>query len=501
MLIKTNSTNVNVNTKQNLNFKSKAMKDCPSTSYITKKGAKIKSGILSKVFSNFDFWKLKSLSFLKATSFNDNAIGQNMDIYKFKESQKSSDKSKILLWAAGMATIVTAAVKNKLTPEVSFVDMHINEKTNQYRELIAKGLKNKFGIDIKSRNLKSILGIEEFRDLIKKYSPSDFSLGNPRSEDPKDFFKNVTECKFRISLHSHSVFSDGRLTPQEFIDMSVKYADKVARKLPKEDAKPPFVIALTDHDNFEGCQEIIKIIAQSPKKYKNLKFVSGAELSVKDGHNHFDLTALCVNPFDENLTKYVNDLKNSRANSAREFIWRINLDTGTNLNIEEIEKNGSKEKKTLQNRSGVVYSYDMLNAILNQVNDKHHDHIKHLFNTNNYSDRNTPSMDVIIDVVKKASGESSLTHPARSFPNCNLNWYQEFLQHLKNKGVIGIEANHQYTFDHHKKIGNLEQINSVSREFAKNNDMFVSGGTDSHEYDIFGHHHKISNELLKSFLE
>ena len=469
------------------------------------KDSQTKTVTLPKIFNNREFWKLKSLPSFRGNSTDQKVTGQKIDINETSQNSKKSNTSKILLWSAGLIGAVIATVlifKNrKVKPSDTTSDNSVIAKATDYTNLVSKGLKEKFGIDAKPKSLASIMGGEEFKNVIKKYTSEDFALGNPKNKDLKDFFKNAVDGKFRISLHSHSVFSDGRLTPQEFIDMAAKYADKVAKKLPKDDTRPPFIVALTDHDNFEGCQEIVKIIAQNPEKYKNLKFVSGAEMSVKDGSNHFDLTALGVNPFDENLTRHTEDLKAKRANSANRFIKHVNEITGQKLTLEELENTDYKGKKTLQNRSGVVYIRNLMKTVLKRIPEVHHENVKNIFKSKGYSDRDIPQMEDVIRVVKKAGGELSLTHPAKSFPNSDIGWFKGFLQHLKDKGVSGIEANHQYTHEHYSEISNLEQINTVSREFAQTNGMFLSGGTDSHKYDIFGHHHKISDELLKSFLE
>jgi predicted metal-dependent phosphoesterase TrpH len=420
-----------------------------------------------------------------------------------KESLKSNQIPIICggILAIGIAAFAILKGRNSKKVNSPIENNSTNTTIKNYKESLVSGLKNKFNISVKQENLNSIMGADELKTVLKDYTPDDFAIGNHNSKDPKEFFKNVAEGNFRVSLHGHSEFSDGIMTPQSFIDMAAQYADKVAKKLPKSDTRPAFIIALTDHDNFEGCQEIVKIIAQNPEKYKNLKFVPGAELSVKHNSNHFDLTALGVNPFDENLNKYTQSIKDKRTESAKEFITQSNKITGQNLSFEEIEKDNYKGKKTLQNKSGVVFIRNIMKVVIDKSPTQYSKNIKAIFNKQNYSNKDIPDINLTIDTVKKAGGALSLTHPAKSFPNCNLDWYKGFLTELKNKGVSGIEANHQYTFEHHQQIGNIDEINKISREFAKDNDMFISGGTDNHRQNIFGHHHNINDELLKDFLE
>ncbi|MDO5306342.1 MAG: hypothetical protein Q4E83_01125 [bacterium] len=80
---------------------------------------------------------------------------------------------------------------------------------------------------------------------------------------------------------------------------------------------------------------------------------------------------------------------------------------------------------------------------------------------------------------------------------------------LKEMGIKGIEVNHQYTPSKIKKLGEksgygvdkadnaLKELSEKYKDFAEKNDMFLSGGTDSHEKQIFSREPKISQNLLE----
>src|SRR5574344_804356 len=136
---------------------------------------------------------------------------------------------------------------------------------DNYKKILAKN------IDCSEEALKSVLSPTEFKELIFKYIPENFSVGNPLSPDNKIFFQNVTKGDFRVTLHNHTFFSDGRMSPTEFIEMAVNYANKVA-KIHKNEEIPPFTIALTDHDEVRGSIEVLKLISQNSQKFENLRF-------------------------------------------------------------------------------------------------------------------------------------------------------------------------------------------------------------------------------------
>ncbi|MGC8966641.1 MAG: PHP domain-containing protein, partial [Caldimicrobium sp.] len=65
-----------------------------------------------------------------------------------------------------------------------------------------------------------------------------------------------------IDLHTHSIASDGTLTPQELVLLAKKEGLKA--------------LALTDHDTIDGLKE-----AYETAKEVNLPFLCGVEISIK----------------------------------------------------------------------------------------------------------------------------------------------------------------------------------------------------------------------------
>ena len=74
-------------------------------------------------------------------------------------------------------------------------------------------------------------------------------------------------------------------------------------------------------------------------------------------------------------------------------------------------------------------------------------------------------------------------------------------------GLDGIEVNHQYTPSKITALGkhnNTENADDLFKELtqqykkiADNNGLFLSGGTDSHEKQIFSREPKITSEILE----
>lgn len=441
--------------------------------------------------------------------------------FNFTQNQKiasSENKKQVYtnyaLGALGVCALGLCAylLHNKISAKPDIIGKAISENDKIYLNKIIENLK-KSGIDAKIDDLKSIVAPDQFKNLIKGFKPEHFRVGMQVSEAKaqnislEEFYKNAIDGNFRVSLHTHTNFSDGKASVEEFLESARKYADKVA-KLNKKDGLPPFTIALTDHDCIKGCQEIIKIIAKNPEKYKNLKFVSGCEFSVKNGSGHHDITGLALNPFDENLMKELENLASARKKTIKEFLQsqpefngkKITYDDVAKFEKEYYESQNKPGKRCIENISGIVAVRHAVKFYYKMTKqDVNHEIM------NKLGDKDILPVETIINAIKKNGGQASLTHPTKSF------WRymgDEFLLNLKNLGIDGIEDNHQYTPSKITKLGkNNNDINNADnlykeiteqyKNFAEKNNLFLSGGTDSHEKQIFSREPKITNEILE----
>lgn len=187
-----------------------------------------------------------------------------------------------------------------------------------YIKNLAKNLGLKEGEEFK---LNSVIGKSQLTKLLDEYTPQDFTIGKNL-----EGAKNMT---FRVNLHNHTQFSDGRLSIEEFLEQARKYADRIAQNKPA-DNKPPFVISITDHDTMDGCKEALKILSDNPEKYKNLKVVLGSEISVSNNDANivsrplnFELIGYCQNPYDEKLVKILDNIHTTRQENVEKFLSQI----------------------------------------------------------------------------------------------------------------------------------------------------------------------------------
>ena len=454
-----------------------------------------------------EFMHVASLAHTTKTSYKNNRCDTT---FTSGDTSASKPVSKNVLSLLFIASFIAGSV---LIGRKLLANKTSQFKPDTFHNDLALALK-KEGISVLPEDLTSIVSPKQFSKLIQQFKPYHFNAGLQVSEKKAsaysldEFYKNSINGNFRVSLHTHSNFSDGKASPELFLENAQKYADKVA-SMNKNDDLPPFTIALTDHDSVGGCAEIIKLIAKNPQKYKNLKFVAGCEFSVRDGDLTHDITGLALNPFDKELKRGLEYLAEQRVSTVNHFLDSrplVNDKKITRDDLIALEQAGAKQgkmcKRTIENAAGVVSVRNAIKSYYKLAGkSEEHNLIDALGN------KDILPIDNVLKMIKNNGGYASLTHPIKSF------WRyigDNHLMRLKNKGVDGIEVNHQYSPSTITKLGNLyhgknpdklfDDITREYSEFAKKNNMFLAGGTDSHEKHFFGHSPKISDEFLQNKL-
>ena len=104
-----------------------------------------------------------------------------------------------------------------------------------------------------------------------------------RREVDSHGLENVASRQFRANLHIHTRHSDGRLSIPQLLRQASLYADSTAEMLQEDSPAPfaPFTIGIMDHNRVEGCAEAIRLIFESPRRYRNLRVILGSEVTVR----------------------------------------------------------------------------------------------------------------------------------------------------------------------------------------------------------------------------
>ncbi len=200
--------------------------------------------------------------------------------------------------ALGVIGVSGAVIIKKTTPDKMI-------------KALAKDLSIELKKKIRPADLKSVMSIKEFEKYTKSLKKENY-ISSP---------ENIKKGIFRADFHSHSMFSDGASSVEDILSQAAEYGNKL-NKINGE----KFLFALSDHDGVGGVKEALKLIAENPKKYKNIKFIPAAELSfpiisepgsVKHNnfHNEIEMAELLIygiNPFSKNSENYFTNLYNKR---------------------------------------------------------------------------------------------------------------------------------------------------------------------------------------------
>lgn len=386
----------------------------------------------------------------------------------------------------------------------------INNDTDcEYKRILAENL------CCPEKNLSSIVAPLQFINLLKKYTPENFYTGDFLSENFEELYRNILNKTFRINLHMHTVESDGIISVEELLDQAVIYAEGVKSKI--KDDLPPFVISITDHDSMKGTKKALKIISENPDKFKNIKFVTGIEFSVKlDNENILkkpiatDLMGYCINPFDENLNNFLQNIKNSRNNEAKKILSKLR-----GLGITE-DWEAVKNSHALIKIAGSMAFFDFIKRYIYKKYKKTPELIKHKEEIEKlFSGKQTefsPSVREVAEVLSKSFGYLGLAHPGRihlgridetkvvSTKKRNL---QEECLYLLLKdsiiqGAVMSESNYQYTMRHFNE--ELYKLTDITNLVCEEGNLLKTGGTDGHRANIFTHTLDLTEEQLKLLL-
>ena len=364
-------------------------------------------------------------------------------------------------------------------------------------------------------NLASVVAPAEFIGLIKKYKPENFYTGDFLSENFNELYKNVLNKTFRINLHMHTIESDGRLTVEELLNQAVVYAENVKSKINND--LPSFVISITDHDSLEGTKKALKLIAENPNKFKDIKFITGIEFSVKLDNEKIlknplvtDLMGYCINPYDADLNNFLQNTKNSRNDEAQKILLKLNR-FGINESWETV-----KNSHVLIKIAGSMAFFDFIKHYIFKKYKKtpelikYREEIEKLFEGK--QSKFSPTVREVADVLNKSFGFIGLAHPGRIhlskideskvFPTKNRDFRQEGLYLLLKdsvfQGAIFVESNYFYTMRHFSE--ELHKLVEVTALFCEEANILKTGGTDGHRANIFTHTLDLSENELNLLL-
>ncbi|HET7736810.1 MAG TPA: PHP domain-containing protein [Nocardioidaceae bacterium] len=248
----------------------------------------------------------------------------------------------------------------------------------------------------------------------------------------------------RIDLHTHSDRSDGTLSPAELVHAAV-------------DARLD-VLALTDHDCFEGWDDAAVAATEL-----GLTLVRGIEISCRYAGQSVHLLGYLPDPTYQPLLDELGLVLDGRNARLPAIIARLH-DLGIDLAIEDVERvatdaaaMGRPHVADALVERGVVRDRDEAFARLLSPGRPA------------YVDRYAADLVRMIELVKAAGGVTVVAHPWGRYDHSALS--AEGLAALKEAGLSGVEVDHQ---DHDA------DVREALRGLAKELDLVTTGSSDFH---------------------
>ena len=264
-----------------------------------------------------------------------------------------------------------------------------------------------------------------------------------------------------IDLHIHINKSDGELNPKEIIEE--------ARFLGVS------VISITDHDTIDAYDEEIFEYARK----RGIKIIPGVEVSSKVEKAGVHILGYNFNWKDEEFRKELEKIRNFR----HEYLYEVGKkleELGYIVNISKLDKIES-----------VTKAHIALDIIENETNKENlisefgyipskGEFIETIMNENcpGFVEKKFISPKEVGEIIRKAGGKVVLAHPVAYVYQDNFT-KEDISDLVRELKPDGIEANYLFVTRDGKIIDETEKWN----DFAKNNNLFVTVGSDFHRKD------------------
>ncbi|MEL0637872.1 PHP domain-containing protein [Marinomonas sp. TI.3.20] len=250
-------------------------------------------------------------------------------------------------------------------------------------------------------------------------------------------------CYRKVDLHSHSNFSDGRLSPTELVDLAVEQGVTL--------------FSLTDHDTLDGLPE-----ARQRAKEHQLSFLNGVELSTQWKGIPLHMVALNFDPNNAALLSIVQKNQHIRLDRARCIADLLVKQGLPDLFDEAVALAGNSQLgrphfATLMVEKGLVK--DANKAFDRYLGNKRLGSLRDVW----------PELDVVLGVLKDENMALILAHPKR-YP-LTVTKLKRLLADFKAWGGTAMEV-----ASGNERPDHVRLMERLSQEFALN----ASVGSDYH---------------------
>jgi len=264
-----------------------------------------------------------------------------------------------------------------------------------------------------------------------------------------------------IDLHIHTTISDGIMTPIEIIDEAIK--NNVT------------TISITDHDTTDAYTDELINYA----KNNNIELIKGIEISTKTNKSGLHILGYNLDINNLVLKDKLDKIKNSRHIYLYDVAKKLE-ELGYKVNVKELDKIDSVSKAHIYDDiANNIENKELLLKTFNHIPSKG-EFIETIMNENcpAYVEKISINPKEAVELIEQAGGIAVLAHPVAYVHEDNLT-DEEILNIIKTSNIKGIEANYLYVDRNDNRFDECEKWN----KFAKDNNLFVTIGSDFHKKD------------------
>ena len=244
-------------------------------------------------------------------------------------------------------------------------------------------------------------------------------------------------------LHTHSIFSDGTMSPEELVDIAIERGISA--------------LALTDHNTADGLARFVKYADK-----RGLEVAPGVEFSVDYNGRELHLLGLFIGSEDYSaVSELMNEANRRKEESNIALIDALDR-AGIKLDYQRIKDS---------TQSGRINRAHIATAMVEAgyVKDRAEAFEKYLSPSKGfYKEPQRLTALEIIDFIKSIGAVSVLAHP---FLNLDYEGLRAFLPMAKARGLVGMECYYS-TYD--------DKTRELSLALAEEFSLIPSGGSDYH---------------------
>lgn len=220
-----------------------------------------------------------------------------------------------------------------------------------------------------------------------------------------------------IDFHVHSTASDGTVPPEELAARSRDFT----------------AMALTDHDNCDGCARFLAECERLGVKGRRL---AGIELNVEpgEGYGEFHMLGIGIDPDAPCLAEFLEEIRAGRKERNAKMIAKLN-GLGIPITAEEVGKYANGEIVARPHFARVLVEKGFAESISDAF--ARYVDVGGLA----YVTRYRPAQARAIEVIHRAGGVAVMAHPR--YWTSDADYLKAGLARLKDIGLDGVEAEYQ----------------------------------------------------------